>query len=91
MKMNLEIDILSQKFPIFVSEMIDIEIEVFFSTYESKYSKSFKFTYVCYNICKFFYGLDLEIRHISSHFRRESDSLSAAAAQCCRVKKNSLF
>ena len=29
MKMNLEIDILSQKFPIFVSEMIDIEIEVF--------------------------------------------------------------
>ena len=45
--MNLEIDILSQKFPIFVSEMIDIEIEVFFSTYESKYSKSFNFTYVC--------------------------------------------
>ena len=47
MKMNLEIDILSQKFPIFVSDIINIEIEVFFSTYESKYSKSFKFTYVC--------------------------------------------
>ena len=84
MKIDLEIDILSQKFPIFVSEIINIGI--FNSTYESKYSKIFKFTrtlkftYVCY-IYVGFYWLDLEFRHNSSHFRRESDSLSAAAAQ----------
>jgi hypothetical protein len=53
----------------------------FTSTYDSKYFKIFKFTYVCYTNVSVFYVLDLEFRHNSSHFRRESDSLSAAAAQ----------
>ena len=80
MKINLENDIPSQKFPIFVSEIKNIGIEVLLALMNPNIFKSSNLC-LFYTYVSFFYGLDLEFRHNSSHFRRESDSLSAAAAQ----------